>query len=322
MVPRWISRLEIMPVSNSPSVFQYSAAAFSSVCCQFSRFSRTGAVGLIFSIALLSSGCASLISNATHGFADDLSGAVLNSNDPALVRDGAPAFLLLLDGLLGDDPQDPVLLSAAASLNSAYGTAFVSDPARQILFADKAFELAQVAACKGLKDACGLRDREFAEFETWVSKLTDKDIPLAYSLATNWAGWIQANSADWAAIAELGKVKALMTHIDELNPGYEYGGPELYLGVFETILPPAMGGKPEKGRAHFERAIELGEGKFLPAKVFFARQYARLVFNRELHDRLLNEVLNANAQVDGLTLINLIAKEQASELLESADDYF
>ena len=56
--------------------------------------------------------------------------------------------------------------------------------------------------------------------------------------------------------------------------------------------------------------------------MFFAQQYARLVFDRELHDKLLNEVMNADARVDGLTLINLIAKEQASELLESADDYF
>ena len=113
-----------------------------------------------------------------------------------------------------------------------------------------------------------------------------------------------------------------MAKVAELTPGYEYGGPELYLGVFETLLPPAMGGKPEVGRAHFERAIELSEGKFLPAKVFYAQHYARLVFNRELHDELLNDVMTADAQVDGLTLINLIAKEQASALLESADDYF
>jgi len=83
-----------------------------------------------------------------------------------------------------------------------------------------------------------------------------------------------------------------------------------------------MGGKPDVGKAHFERAIELSEGKFLPAKVFFAQQYARLVFDRELHDSLLKEVMDADARVDGLTLINLIAKEQASALLESADEYF
>ncbi len=268
------------------------------------------------------SGCASLVSNATQGFADDLSATVLNSEDPILVRDGAPTLLLVLDSLLGSDPQDPDLLATAATLNSSYATAFVTDPDRSKLFAKKAFDLAQLAGCKGLQDACDLREREYKDFAEWVSGLDDKDVPLAYGLGTAWAGWMQANSDDWSAIADLGKVKLLMAKVAELNPAYEYGGPELYLGVFETLLPPAMGGKPEVGRAHFERAIELAEGKFLPAKVFFAQQYARLVFDRELHDALLNDVMTAEAQVDGLTLINLIAKEQASALLESADEYF
>lgn len=287
------------------------------------RLSRR-AGSLIAAVVLLVSvsGCAALVGNATQGFADDLSAAVLNSEDPVLVRDGAPTFLLVLDALLGDDPQDANLLATAATLNASYATAFVTDPGRSKLFAKKAFDLAAQASCKGMKNACELRDSEFKEFSAWVDGLQDKDVPLAYGLGTAWAGWIQANSDDWGAIADLAKVKTLMAKVAELNPGYEYGGPELYLGVFETILSPAQGGKPEVGRAHFERAIELSEGKFLPAKVFFAQQYARLVFNRELHDELLNDVMTSDAQGDGLTLINLIAKEQASALLESADEYF
>ena len=58
------------------------------------------------------------------------------------------------------------------------------------------------------------------------------------------------------------------------------------------------------------------------ARVLFAEQYGRLVFDRELHDRELNAVLEANPRIDGLTLINLVAQEQARALLESGDDYF
>ena len=267
-------------------------------------------------------GCAALVANATQSFADDLSSSILNSDDPALVRDGAPAFLLLLDTLVGPESRDPTMLSAAAALNSAYATAFVTDTDRQKRFAVKALSLAERSACEGLRNACELRERPFAEFETWVADLGENDIPLAYGLGTAWAGYIQAHADDWAAIAELAQVKTLMGRIAELNPAWDYGGPELYMGVFETLLPPAMGGRPEKGRSHFERAIELAEGRFLPAKVFYAQQYARLVFDRDLHDRLLTEVLDADADYDGLTLINLVAKEQASALLESADEYF
>ena len=40
-----------------------------------------------------------------------------------------------------------------------------------------------------------------------------------------------------------------------------------------------------------------------PVKVEFARTYARLVYDRELHDRLLEDVLAADPDVPGLTLV-------------------
>jgi hypothetical protein len=58
------------------------------------------------------------------------------------------------------------------------------------------------------------------------------------------------------------------------------------------------------------------------AKVLYARQYARLVFDRPLHDRLLNEVVAADPEAPGLTLGNTLAQEQALLLLASADEYF
>jgi hypothetical protein len=83
-----------------------------------------------------------------------------------------------------------------------------------------------------------------------------------------------------------------------------------------------MGGNPEKGKVHFEKAIALSEGQFLMAKVVYAENYARLVFNQELHDRLLNEVLAADPVVEGMTLTNMVARQQAAALLEDSQDYF
>ena len=50
-----------------------------------------------------------------------------------------------------------------------------------------------------------------------------------------------------------------MTRIAEVDETHDNAGPRLYLGVMETLAPPSMGGRPEVGRAHFERAIELAE---------------------------------------------------------------
>jgi hypothetical protein len=76
------------------------------------------------------------------------------------------------------------------------------------------------------------------------------------------------------------------------------------------------------GRAFFEKAIELSAGQDLTAKVEFARGYARLLYDRELHDRLLREVLAAPVSAPGQTLFNTLAKQDAQRLLDTADDYF
>ena len=154
-----------------------------------------------------------------------------------------------------------------------------------------------------------------------MSSLKVSDVHIAYSLGVAWVGRLQANSDDWAVIAELSRAKLLMERVIELDENHENGGPHLYMGGMETLLPASMGGKPEKGRAHFEKAIEINEA-YLMTKVIYAQQYARLMFDQELHDRLLNEVLSADPVVEGMTLTNRIAQERAKDLLASSKDYF
>lgn len=267
-------------------------------------------------------GCAALFARATSGLADGLSEAILDNRDLAMVRDGAPSFLILIDGLIANSPDDPQLLRQGAQLTSAYAAAFVDEPERASRLQSKALEYAQRAVCESLRKGCALRQRPFEAYEAWLAERKVGDVPVLYQLGSSWAAWIQAHSDDFAAIAELQRVKALMSRIIELDPDYDYGGAHLYMGVFETLLPPALGGRPEQGRQHFERALELSQGRYLLTKVLYADQYARLVFDQELHDRLLREVLDADPAVPGLTLINVVAQRDAAALLESSDDYF
>ena len=57
-------------------------------------------------------------------------------------------------------------------------------------------------------------------------------------------------------------------------------------------------------------------------QVEYAKLYGRMMFDQELHDRLLNEVLSADAVTPGYTLSNVLAQRQARELLQSSADYF
>lgn len=268
------------------------------------------------------SGCASFATSATSKLANNLSRAILNQDDPETVEAGAPAYLLLIDSLIEGDPRSEDLLLAGSKLYSAYAAAFVREPDRAQRLARKARDYSDRALCAHSTQLCNLMERPYDDFAAAIATLSTGDVPLLYASGTAWAGWIQANSSDWNAIASLAKVKALMMRVVELDETYNNGEGHLYLGVFATLLPPALGGKPEEGRAHFERAIKLSAGRDLMAKVEYARRYARITYDRPLHDKLLQEVLDADAVVPGLTLSNVLAKRQARELLKSADSYF
>jgi hypothetical protein len=277
---------------------------------------------IAISILLLLTGCASLMSNAASGLADNLSAAVLNQNDPETVRDGAPAYLLLLDSFLEGSPEDPALLSAAANLYATYGSVFADDPERAARLTERARGYSSRAMCNSYRPACGWDGMLFEDYEATLGDLTERQADVVFSHGLASLAYIRAHSSDYTAIAMLPYSQALLERYLEINDGSDDGAIHTYLGILNTLLPPAAGGKPEKGRAHFERAIELSGGRNLGAKVDFAEGYARLLYERELHDRLLNEVMEADPVEPGNTLLNVLAQERAEELLASADDYF
>jgi hypothetical protein len=254
--------------------------------------------------------------------ADNVSSAILNQDDPQTVKEGAPAYLLLVDGLIEGEPHDVGMLQTGATLYGAYAAVFVEDPERAKRLASKALSYAHRQLCEKKPDLCGIRQQPFEQFMGSLSNFRRADLAALYSYATAWAIWIQTHSEDWAAVAELPKTEAMMDRIVELDDAYQQGQPHLYLGIMRSALPPGMGGRPELARKHFDRAIQLCGGRNLLIKVEYARRYARLMFERELHDRLLTEVIQADPVEPGFTLSNTLAQQQARRLLDSSQDYF
>ena len=281
-------------------------------------FSQLSVLLLLSALA----GCASFATSATSRLADNLSSTILNQDDPETVEAGMPSYLLLVDSLIEGDPKNENLLLSGSKLYGAYASAFLKDTERTKRFARKARDYSDRALCVHSAQLCNLLERPYDDFAAAIGSLKAGDVPQLYASGAAWAGWIQANSSDWNAIASLAKVKAMMMRVVELDETYDHGEAHLYLGVITTLLPVALGGRPEEGRIHFERAIELSQGHDLMAKVEYARRYARITYDRPLHDRLLREVLDADVSAPGLTLSNVLAKRQARELLASADSYF
>ena len=276
----------------------------------------------ILAACVLLSGCASLVSSAASGFANDLSAAVLNQDDPELVRDGAPAYMLLLDSILESNPEDPELLTAAAKMYASYGAIFAEDEERAARLTNRALNYSQRAVCLSYDDGCTWNTSTYSDFEISLRGLSEKHAEVTFGYAFASIAYIISHTNDWNALARLPQLEALLLRYLEISELSVESDVYTYLGVLLTLRPEQMGGKPAEARIYFERAIELTGGRDLSAKVWFADSYARLLYDRELHDKLLNEVMAADPNVPGYTLLNVLAQRDAADLLASADEYF
>ena len=259
---------------------------------------------------------------ATHRLADSVAASIRDQNDPATVAEGTPAYLLMVDGMIASRPDDAELLVAGSRLYGTYAAVFVTDPERARRLARKALDYARRAMCIEIEELCGAETQPFDRFSALLAFIDDDDLPTLYAYGAAWAGWMQLQRADWSSLVDLPRVKAVMERVVASDDDYDQGMPHVYLGVIDAQIPAALGGHPEEGRAHFLHAIELSGGHNLIAEVEYARSYARLIFDRELHDRLLKEVLAADPVAPGMTLGNVLAQEQARKLLAESATYF
>lgn len=267
-------------------------------------------------------GCASLIGNVGAGLGRDLSAGVLDQDDPETVADGLPAYLLLVDGLLSSSPDNADLLLSGATLYGAYAGGFTTDPERRKRLALKSEAYARRALCIRSTALCEAIDQPYDQFLPALERIGPREINVAHALAVAWAGVLQADTSDWARIADLPRVEALLGRVRALEPTFDGGTASMYLGVLNCLRPESLGGKPQDGLRYFAEALEASDGRNQMARVLDAQYCARLLFDQERHDRLLAEVLAADPRAPGLTLINTLARRQAIDLQASGKDYF
>ncbi len=283
---------------------------------------RTAVIVSLVIGTLMLSGCQMLVSRVSNDFARSLSTAILNNEDLRVVEDGVPAYLILIDALLLQNESNADLVLVASQIYGSYAAAFVSDLERRKFLTEKSRELAFKGACLKQKSLCEIESLPFSGFELAIDQLGHKDVSVIYGLASAWAGWLEARSDDMKAVVQLPRVRLLIEKMLKLDETYDNGAPHMYMGVFESLTPPSLGGRPELARRHFLKALEISNSQNLYAKVLYAQNYARMMYDRELHDSLLDEVLDADPKVEGYTLQNKVAQKMAQELKRSADEYF
>lgn len=283
------------------------------------------ALAALILACLAMTGCGALVRGATSPIMENLATSVKRQQDLDTVRQGIPSYLIFMDALVQGSPDDEDTLAAASGLLTAYAVAFTldDDPDRARLMTAKARDYAIRALSERSDEFARLWDKPAAEFGPVPASLDKGDLKYIHATVNAWGAYIKARPGSWTDVADVPKLQALAERMLQLDETYDNGAPHVLMGILQTLLPPAYGGKPEQARAHFERAIEISKGADLPTYVTFAKSYARPLQDRELHDRLLAHVMDTPADVQpDLALQNTLAKREAAVLLQEADDFF
>jgi len=261
--------------------------------------------------------------SAISPVADNMARSLQKQGDVQLVKEGTPAYILLLDGLVESAPDNPKLLLAAADANTAYAVAFVdkSETERARALYAKARDYGTTVLCRNKKFRKALKG-PIEDFEAAVQTFKKKDVPALYTTATAWANWIISNAGDVAALAQFPRPVALMRRVLELDPSWQNGGAHMFFGIYYAVQPSGAGRDLEKSKKHFDMAAELAGPDFLLPRVTFAEFYARYAFDRELYETTLRGVLESEADRPEFRLINGVSRIRAKSLLDRADDYF
>jgi hypothetical protein len=252
--------------------------------------------------------------------------AAFESNDILTFRDAAPANLFLLEGMIRTDPEVVELRLNAAMLYFSYAFAFIeeSDTEYASLLYRRGFTHAFAALIqKNKKLAADLFEISYDEFETLLPELRAEDVPAAVWAAINRAQYISLHLDSTEVLRDVPKVTALLERITELDPSFFEGMPYVTLGSLHAFKPPIMGGDPEAANASFQQAFTIAGNSFLLSRYFYARFYSYRIQDVELFTQTLNEVITAELPAtDPYQLLNLIAKEKSTSLLEEADELF
>ena len=275
---------------------------------------------LLFYLLSLTAGCARFMAAK---FSRPLQTTLEQQADLELLYQGLPSLLLLNETLLADYPEADDLLLNSVRAESSY--AELLEVYDQKTRAAQHAAMAVQTACKLLDRSLALTEACTADSEVFTKAVTragkEKTGALFWSAAAMATNMRLAGGAPAAAVL-LPKARTIMNRLAIVAPSYYHGGPHIFLGTLYGMLPPMLGGNPEKSRTHFEAALKINDRRFLLTQVLYAESYARQTMDRTLFESLLREVLAADIKTPDLQAANALAKKKASLLLQNADQYF
>ncbi len=288
--------------------------------------------------ALLASGC-SIQRFAANKVADTLAagGTTYSADDdPELIGAALPFSLKLMESVLASTPEHRNLLSATAAGFTQYAYAFVQQEADAVALQDtdrawvawnrarKLYLRARDYGLRGLDVAvpgfgAGLRTDPAAT----VAGAGPAEVDLLYWTAASWAAAIALGKDDPSLVADLPLVSALIDRASAVDPDWDHGAIHSFLVTYEMARPDATGTFDERAvdaRRHFDRAIELSQGKAAGPYVSWAESVCLPREDRACFDEMLQAAMKINPDDEPATrLANTIFQRRAAWLIANAD---
>jgi tetratricopeptide (TPR) repeat protein len=281
------------------------------------------AICLCLSVLLLSN-CMRIALRASPSLFPNFTKSIFEECDIELARNAIPANLKLLEGLLKNDPENKQILTTLAMGFGGYSMLFVEgdEPER----ASELYLRAMDYGMKALGEK-GVRVKDTqarkGDLQRVLQTLGREDLEPLFWITVSWNAWINLNLAKPGALAQLNASQALLDRVMEIDPSYFQGLPHVLMGVSLSARPPMLGGDVKQAREHFDKALQLSNGKFFLVQYYFARYYAVRTQDKALFLRLTEEIEKMNpGELKDVCLINAVTQRKAKQLREMVDDLF
>ncbi len=280
----------------------------------------------LFLTAVLLSSCSlnKLVIRQSSRLLDYGALALYEETDLKLAEQALASNIILLEGMVKGDPQNPklVLLTSQALTGYALGFAEETTPERARVFYLRARDLGMTILKENKQFSTAL-DGSVEELQLAMQNFKKEDIPLLFWTGFSWAGWVNLSLSDPQAFADLPKIQIIMQRVLDLDQTYFNGATLLLFGSMWGVKPVMFGGDPEKAKEYFEKNLQLTKGNFLLSYIYYAKYYAIKTLNEELFDQLIDKVVTTPVDVlPEYRLLNVIAKEKAQSLLSKKEDIF
>ena len=286
-------------------------------------------------------GCGNFINNFTvNSTAPVLKRAAKSFDaepDVQLAREAAPGNLKTIDGFLAAKPDQPILLELVAQGYTQYAFGFLEDdlesmkadaPERAVMLARATdiYDRAHAVAVRLLEtehDNFHESEKELGKLDTALKDCDDDDVAGLYWAGLSLASAINLHRDDINRVSDLPKAVALLERAHTVDPTYFNHGAAMALGVVYASQGAAVGGNPARAKEMFDEVMHATGGKYLLAKVLFARFYATVTADRALFEATLKEVLATPSDVmPEQRLANELAHKRAARYLAQVEDLF